>query len=232
MKKINFDNIILINEINKINTQYVKCISEHNSSDSQNYKCLNFKATYDRYNFAIRLFIQENDNNLTIELLCENICRNIDVSDDAMEFIINEIAIIAKLVKCKLEEYINTEAINKSIEIDSMIIDDNIEIKKFDLEEIKNKIQNLYNTLKPDKAEYSNYTNKLYLFTKRGYYIAKVLAELNIASFRRTRSGYEIKFLEEESRYTNSFNDKFARELSSIGIPSISVTNEYLDYSW
>ena len=100
------------------------------------------------------------------------------------------------------------------------------------LEEIKNKIQNLYNTLKPDKAEYSNYTNKLYLFTKRGAYIAKVLTELNIASFRRTRSGYEIKFLEEESRYTNSFNDKFARELSNIGIPSMSATNEYLDYSW
>ncbi|NFG40696.1 hypothetical protein FC789_05730 [Clostridium botulinum] len=235
MKKINFDNIMLISEINKSDTKYVKCISEHNSSDSQNYKCLNFKVIHDVYNFEIRIFIQENDNNITIELLAENICKNIEVDDDVMEFIINEISIMTKLMKHKLEEYISivskSEKINKSIQIDTMFID-NIEFDKYNLEEIKNKVKNLYSTLKPNKVEYSNYTNKLYLFTRRGACLAKVLNELNIARFSKTRSGYAIKFLEEESRCTNSFNDKFARELSNMGVPSMSATNEYLDYSW
>ena len=34
------------------------------------------------YIFGIRIIIQENDDNITIELLAENICKNIDVDDE------------------------------------------------------------------------------------------------------------------------------------------------------
>ena len=106
MGKMNFDNIVLIDEINEIETKYVTCISENNSLSSLNYKCLNFNVTYNVYNFGIRIIIQENDDNITIELLAENICKNIDVDDDAMEIILNEVALIVKKVKCKLQKYI------------------------------------------------------------------------------------------------------------------------------
>ena len=62
--------------------------------------------------------------------------------------------------------------------------------------------------------------------------MAKVLTELKIASFIRRRSGYEINFLEEESRYTNEFINRFAKEVSNMGIQSMSAADVYLDYSW
>ncbi len=236
MKKIDFDNIILVNEINNIQTQYIKCISECNFLNPANYKCINLKVNYNMYNLGIRIFIQENDKNITIDLLAENICKNTDVDDDAMEIILNEISIITKFVKYKLEEYMSTtselQRNIKTIELDTMITNNNIQVDKFKLEEFKGKINNLYNNLKPDKVEYNNETNKLFVFTNRGEYLAEILTELNISSFVRTRSGYSIKFLEKPSRCTNSFIDKFAKELSNIGIPSMSVPDLYLDYSW
>ncbi len=236
MKKIDFDNITLVNEINNIQTQYVKCISECNFLNPENYKCLNLKANYNMYNFGVRIFIQENDNNITIDLLAENICKNTDVDDDAMEIILNEIFIITKFVRCKLEEYMSTtselQRNIKTIELDTMITNNNIQVDKFKLEEFKSKINNLYNNLKPDKVEYSNETNKLFVFTNRGEYLSEILTELNISSFVRTRSGYSIKFLEKTSRCTNTFIDKFAKELSNMGIPSMSAPDLYLDHSW
>ena len=235
MEKINFDDIILMDELKGIEAKYVTCVSENNSLSSLNYKCLNFNVTYNIYNFGIRIIIQENDDNITIELLAENICKNIDVDDDAMEIILNEAALIVKKVKCKLQEYISVvskfQENYKSIEIDSMIVDNN-QFHKINSEEFKNKISNLYLTLKPEKVEYSNNTNSLFLFTRRGAYLAKVLTELKIASFIRRRSGYEINFLEEAPRYTNEFIDRFAKEVSNMGIQSMSVADVYLDYSW
>lgn len=236
MKKIDFDNIVLLREINDLSTQYVKCIDEYNFLNPESYKCLNLKASYNMYDFGIRLFIQENDNNITIDLLAENICKNIDVDDAAMEIILDEIFIIANLVRHKLEEYISTtselQQKIKSIEFDTMITNNNFQGDKFNLEEFKSKINNLYNNLRPDKVEYSNETNKLFVFTNRGRELAKVLDGLNISSFVRTRSGYSIKFLEKTSRCTNSFIDKIAKELSNMGIPSMSAPDLYLDYSW
>lgn len=236
MRKIDFNNIMLVNEISNSQTQYVKCISECNFLEPENYKSLNSKVNYNMCNFGIRIFIQENVNDITINLLAENICKNIEVDDDAMKIILNEIFIITKLVRCKLEEYMSItsefqEKI-KSIELDTMITNNNIQVDKFNLEEFKSKINNLYNNLKPDKVEYSNETNKLFVFTNKGKYLAEILTELNISSFIRTRSGYSIRFLEEASRCTNSFIDKFAKELSNIGIPSMSAPDLYLDYSW
>ena len=235
MEKINFDDIILMDELKGIEAKYVTCVSENNSLSSLNYKCLNFNVTYNIYNFGIRIIIQENDDNITIELLAENICKNIDVDDDAMEIILNEAALIVKKVKCKLQEYISlvskSQENYKPIEVDSMVVD-NDEFEKINSEEFKNKISNLYLTLKPEKVEYSNNTNSLFLFTRRGAYLAKVLTELKIASFIRRRSGYEINFLEEESRYTNEFINRFAKEVSNMGIQSMSAADVYLDYSW
>lgn len=236
MKEINFDKISLIDEVNKCNNKYLECIAENNSANSLNFKSLIFKVTYNEYSFEIRMFIQENDNELSIEVLFENVCKNVDVDDAIMDCIIIEISKCAKAVKNKLETYDDIrnklKNTNGLIKADSMIIEQNEYNLTINLDSFKDKIEQLYNKLKPTKMEYNNYINELLVFGINGRNIAMLLKELNIAEFRRSRSGYLISFLEDIPSYSNSFIYNFSRELSNMDIPSIAIPIDVLDYSW
>ncbi|MDU1315426.1 MAG: hypothetical protein E6940_15495 [Clostridium septicum] len=236
MKQINFEKISLINDINKYNNEYFKCIDEKNSTSSLNFKSLIFKVMYYEHNFEIRMFIQENDNDINIEVLFENICKNVDVEDSIMDSIILEISKCAKVVENKLKTYDDIKDklnnFNGKINLDSMFIYKNKHNLITELDSFQDEIKQLYLTLKPNNMEYNNYINELFVFGENGIKTALVLKELGIADFRKTRSGYLINFLDDTSSYSNSFIYNFSKEISNIGIPSMAIPIEILERSW
>ncbi|WP_291584073.1 hypothetical protein [Clostridium sp. UBA6640] len=236
MKQIDFEKITLINEINKCDNQYLKCIKESNSTSLLNFKVLIFKTVYCEHKFEIRMFIQENDNDTNIEVLFENICKDIEIEDYIMDLIILEISKCAKMVENKLKTYDDIKNklhnFNGKIDLDSMIIEKNKFSLIAQLDNFQYKLNQLYLTLKPNNMEYNNYINELFVFGQNGRKTAIVLKELGIADFRKTRSGYLISFFDEISSYSNSFIYNFSEEISSIGIPSMAIPIEILDSSW
>lgn len=236
MKQINFEEISLIDDVNKYNNQYLKCIDERNSTGSLNFKSLIFKVIYYEYNFEIRMFIQENDNDINIEVLFENICKNVEIEDCIMDAIILEISKCAKLVENKLKTYDDIKDklhnLNGKINLDSMFVEKNKYELITKLDSFQDKVNQLYLTLKPNNIEYNNYINELFVFGENGIKTARVLKELGIADFRKTRSGYLISFLDDISSYSNSFIYNFSKEISNIGIPSMAIPIEILDRSW
>ncbi|WP_445344072.1 hypothetical protein ACT1UF_13910 [Clostridium septicum] len=191
---------------------------------------------YYEHNFEIRMFIQENDNDINIEVLFENICKNVDVEDSIMDSIILEISKCAKVVENKLKTYDDIKDklnnFNGKINLDSMFIYKNKHNLITELDSFQDEIKQLYLTLKPNNMEYNNYINELFVFGENGIKTALVLKELGIADFRKTRSGYLINFLDDTSNYSNSFIYNFSKEISNIGIPSMAIPIEILERSW
>lgn len=234
--QINFEKITLIDDIIKCNNRYVQCIDERNFTNSLNYKSLIFKTIYDNYNFKIRMYIQENSNNINIELLFENICKNVEIEDFIMDSIIFELSKCAKVIEKKLKTYndikLKLHDFNGKINLDSMFIEENKEKLTTQSESFQNKVYQLYLSLKPNKIEYNNYINDLFVFGRNGKNISSILKKIGIADFKRTRSGYLISFVDKTSSCSNSFIYNFAKELSNLGIPSMAIPIEILDYSW
>lgn len=236
MREINFENISIIEDIDKCNNQYIRCINENNSSGSQNFKSLVFKVEYKKYDFEIRMFIQENDNDINIEVLFENICKDVYVKDCIMDSVILEISECAKLVEKKLKtcEDINNKLynLNGKINLDSMFVNKKQNKLITDLDSFQSKIHQLYLNLKPNNKEYNNYINKLFLFGTNGGKVANILKELGIADVKNSRSGYLINFLDEKSSHSNSFIQNFSKEISNLGISSLAIPMYILDHSW
>lgn len=213
----------LLEILKKYDNDVLKCIKETDSKSSQNYKALVFWTSYD---FEIRVFVNVNENVIDIEVLLENICKNIDTSDLIMDKLIEELRVRICLIKDILETKYSV-----LVKADTFIGSCGAKHDIYNLE-IENKIKQIYSSCKPQKLEMHNYLNEVLLFGEYGKKIADIIESLGIASHRRTRSGYLLKFNDELTSYSNTFSYAFVEKLSILGISAISTPIDILEKYW
>lgn len=214
---MNLENIITNNKLENLQTEYIKSLT-YNCNNSVNYSCLNFIIECNEGQFGGRLVIEEHIDNISTELILENICMEIDISDESMEFILKEISEIVNVIKSSILDRMEYIGNSKEILIDSIILNEYKSSNTLEEDDIENRVKDLYYKIAPNELVYSNYSNNLILFTKNGEYVAKLLKKLKIADYIRKKSGYEINFYDEKAMFSNEFKDIFAKELSKLGI--------------
>ncbi|MHC1748094.1 MAG: hypothetical protein AB9856_06875 [Cellulosilyticaceae bacterium] len=97
---LDLNSISLLEVLKKYDNKMMKCINEADLKGSQNYKALVFWTNYE---LEIGVFINVNQNDIEIEVLFENICKNIDKSDEIMDKLIDELRIRIHAIKKYLE---------------------------------------------------------------------------------------------------------------------------------
>ncbi len=202
-------------------------IEDEITGSTRNIKGLNLQYCKDDINTNIKILLEQDSEVLEIYLMIESICRDIEIEDYIMDDILFQSNKVIKIIERELK----LETDFKHIIMDTLVIDENI-INEWDNDEMKQYINEIYDNMKSKGLKAINYSNELFVFGTKGDKVSKLFEEMNMATVVRSNGGYLIRFLDKEIDGCNESINIFAKQLSRIGVPSLSIPLIALDNYW
>ena len=190
-------------------------------------KGLNLQYCKDDISTNIKILLEEDLKGLSIYIMIESICKDIDIEDYIMDDILYQSSKIVKIIKRRLD----LEKHFMNINMDTLVTAEN-SINEWANDKIRQYINEICEDIQSKGSKTFNYSNELFVFGAKGKRISRLIEEMYIATVVRSNGGYLIRFLDEKIDGCNEPINIFAKKLSKIGVPSLSIPLITLDNYW